>query len=98
MTENMDEVLQAIRKLVNDNGYDFFNNGCQCREYEKALYLAVQPKDGDDRPLLNFIVTIESSRFRITFDGVDVPQYRKDLNQLLDVIKDWLLTRLRLCK
>lgn len=95
-----DAVLQAIEKLVKDNGgYDFFNNGGPYppREQGEALYLAVQPKKGDERPLLNFVVSW-SHRFLVTFDGVDVPQYCKDLNQLLDVIKDWLLTRLRLCK
>lgn len=92
MVGNKDRILQAIRKLTNDNGYDFFNNGCPYppREHETVLYLAVQPKEGDARPLLDFVVAIESSRFRVTFPGIDVPKYCKDLNQMLDVVKDWL--------
>lgn len=93
MVGNKDEVLQAIRKLTNDNGYDFFNNGDTYppREHEKVLYLSVQPREVDDRPLLNFVVTIGSSRFKVTFAGSEVPKYCTDLNQMLDVIKDWLL-------
>jgi hypothetical protein len=95
MIENKDEVSQAIRKLADDNGYDFFNNGGPNppREHEKVLYLAFQPKEGDKRPLLNFVVAICSNRFRVTFDGAIIPKYCKDLGQLLDFIKDWLLTR-----
>jgi len=93
MIVNKDEVLQAVKELVNDNGYDFFCNRCESRVHEEALSLAVQPKEGDDRPLLNFIVTNGSSRFRIAFAGVDGPKYCKDLKQLLDVIKNWLLNR-----
>jgi len=93
MIVNKDELLQAVKKLVNDNGYDFFYNGCESRVHEEALSLAAQPREGDDRPLLNFIVTNGSSRFRITFAGIDVPKYCKDLDQLLDTIKDRLTTR-----
>lgn len=93
MIGNKDEVLQAIKKLTNDNGYDFFNNGNPYPpiEHEKVLYLAVKPKEGDDRPLLNFVVTIGLNRFRVTFPETDAPNYCTDLNQMLDVIKDWLL-------
>ncbi|OHB54627.1 MAG: hypothetical protein A2173_06100 [Planctomycetes bacterium RBG_13_44_8b] len=95
MVGNKDEVLKAIRKLTNANGYDFFNNGGPYppREHEKALYLSVQPREGDDRALLNFVVTIGSNRFKITFPGTDVPEYCTDLNQMLDIIKDWLLIK-----
>jgi hypothetical protein len=95
MIESEKEVLQAIRNLVSDIGYDFFDRGSPYppRGHEKALYLAAQPRKGDNRKLLHFVVTIESNRFRITLGGAKAPQYRKDLNQLLDFIKDWLLTR-----
>jgi hypothetical protein len=76
---------------VNDNDYDFFYNGCESRIYEEVLNLAVQPQKGDDRPLLNFIITNGSSRLMINFSGVDAPKHCKDLEQLLDFIKDWLL-------
>ena len=93
MVGNKEEVLQAIRKLTSDNGYDFINNGGPYppREHEKVLYLAVQQREGHDRPLLNFVVTIGTSRFMITFNGAKVPRYCTDLKQMLDIIKDWLL-------
>lgn len=93
MVGNKDEVLQAIRKLTNDNGYVFFNNGGPYppREHdEEVLYLSAQPKEGDNRPSLNFIVTIGSSRFRVTFDGAKVPEYFEDFNQMLIGITKWL--------
>jgi hypothetical protein len=92
MIENKDEILQAIRKLANDNGYDFSDNGSEPRIPER-WYLAVRPKEGDDRPSLPFVVTKEPSRFRVTFAGASIPKYCKDLDQLLAFIKDWLLTR-----
>jgi len=96
IVEDKDEVLRAIDKLVNDNGYDYFRGKCWLRKdkvdepIEDVLCLAVQPKEGDDKPLFHFVVTIGSSRFRITFDK-DVPKYCKDLDQMLNIIKDWLL-------
>lgn len=89
LKENKDTVLQAIKKVVNDNGYDFSYKGCESRAYEETLYLTVQSREEDNRPLLNFIVTLGLRPFRITFDGVDC----KDLNQLIIIIKDWLLNR-----
>jgi hypothetical protein len=91
VVESRNMVIDAIKKLVNDNGYDFFNKGGP-RERE-ALHLAVQPKEGDDKPLLDFVVTIGSNRFMVTFPERDVPNYCMDLNQMLDVIKDWLLNK-----
>jgi len=93
MVGNKDEVLQAIRKLTNDNGYNFFNNGGPYppREHEEVLSLIVQPREEEDRPLLNFVVTIGLNRFRVTFPETDTPKYCTDLNQMLDVIKKWLL-------
>lgn len=93
MVGNKDEILQAIRKLTYDNGYDLFNNGGPYppRENEEVLYLAVQPREGDNRPLLNFVVTIGLNRFRVTFPEADAPSYCTDSNQMLDVIKYWLL-------
>jgi hypothetical protein len=93
MVENKDEVLQAIRKLTNDNGYDFFNNGGSYpqKEHEEVLSLAVQQREGDDRPLLSFVVTIGLNRFRVTFPEANNPEYCTDLNHMLDVIKNWLL-------
>jgi hypothetical protein len=92
MIVNKDEVLQAIRKLVDDLGYDFKNNGGPCppREHGETLYLAVQLRTGDYRPLLNFVVSW-SDRFLVTFEGANTPKYCKDLSQLLDFIKDWLV-------
>jgi hypothetical protein len=93
MVGNKDDVLQTIRELANDNGYDFFNNGSPYppRENGEVLYLAVQPREGDDRPLLNFVVTIGLNRFRVTFPETDATNHCMDLNQMLVVIQDWLL-------
>ena len=90
-----DEVLQAIRKLANDMGYDFFNNGGPPREQgegeqRETLYLAVQYKEGDERPLLNFVVSW-SCRFLVTFNSAKISEYFKDLNQMLSGIKGWLI-------
>ena len=95
MVGNKEEVLQAIKKLTNDNGYVFINNGGPYppREHEELLYLAVQQREGHDRQLLNFVVTIGTSRFMITFNGAEIPRYCMNLNQMLYIIKDWLLNR-----
>lgn len=86
-----DEVLQAIEKLVKDNGYDLINNGSPYppEKQREVLYLAVQPKDGEKRPLLNFVVSW-SYRFLVTFEGAKSPEYFEDLDQMLTCITEWL--------
>jgi len=93
MLENKEDVLQAIRKLTNENGYDFINKGGPYppMEDKKTLYLAVQQRERYDRPSLNFVVTIGPSRFMVNFEGADVPMHCIDLNQMLGVIEDWLI-------
>jgi hypothetical protein len=104
MIGNKDEVLQAIKKLANDNGYDFFPGECRLRKdmrgetIGEVLCLAVQPREGDNRELLNFVVTNGENRFMVTFAGEDVPMYCKDLNQLLIIIKDWVIKQKRLSR
>lgn len=93
MIANKDNVLQAIRKLASDNGYGFFYKGSQYKRHRETLCLAVQPKEGDERPSLDFDVAEGSNRFRVTFAEINTPEYCKDLGQLLDTIKDWLLNR-----
>lgn len=99
MVANKEEVLQAIKKLANDNGYDFFLGECKIRKDKRGmstiavLHQAVQLREGDERPLLNFIVTIDSSRFSVTFDGAKVPKKFDDLSQTLNDIRGWLLSR-----
>lgn len=87
MKENKDMVFQEIKKLVNDNGYDCFRRDCGPRK--AVLYLEVQSRDdGYSRQL---VVTIASSRFMITFAEANAPQYCGDLDQMLNIIKNWLL-------
>jgi hypothetical protein len=93
MIENKDEVLQAIKKVANDNGYDFSYKACESRVHEEVLNLTVQPKDGDDRRALSLVVAKGENRFRVTFAGADISKHCKDLDQLLIIIKDWLLNR-----
>ena len=101
MKENKDIVLQEICKLVSDVGYRIFYKWGESPKAmswvtEERLHLWVQPKDGDDRVLL-FDVAIGSSYLRVSFAEVnrgdcDCKNCR-DRHEMLDFIKDCLLTR-----
>ena len=86
-----DEVLQAIEKLMKENGYELVNNSSPYPPIKQGetSYLAFQSKDGDNKPLLNFVVSW-LYRFRVTFDEAVVPKYFKDLAQMLIGITEWL--------
>jgi len=95
---DINEVSQAIKELANANGYDFFPGTGGPRKdnrgsvIENVLCGTVQSQKGDNRPLLNLIVTIGSNHFRVTLE-TSAPKKANDLDQLLDIIKEWLLNK-----
>jgi len=97
MKENKDEILRKIKERVISIGYDFFHKGEQSRVHEQVLHLGGQSKDADNSELL-FEVAIGSSYFRVTFGGEDKPKKCGNLDEMLDYIEDYLVTRLTLRK
>jgi len=92
MIEDKDEILEAIRKLVIDIGYDFFYKGCKSREHEEVLEFGIPLKDEDNIELL-FEVAIGSRHLRITCGDKDNPEYFKVRSEMLDFIEECLRTR-----
>lgn len=93
--ENTEEVKRAIENLAAENGYHP-RIRIESPENTKPatgtrLYMAFEIKEGDIRPTLYFIVTICSSRYRITLPDDNASRHYKDFNQLLEFLEDWLL-------
>ena len=92
---DINEVLQAIKEKANAKGYDVVRKNSETPGNpswitEQKLHIELQQKDRDNRPLLNLDVTFSSNRLRVMYDGLNMPIYAKDLNELRTIINEWL--------
>lgn len=101
MIEDKDEILEAIRKLVDDNGYEiFYKWGESPIELnwitEERLHTWVKPKDKDNRVFL-FDISNGSTYLRVTFADISNGNFDwkncRDQNEMLDFIEECLRTR-----